>query len=150
MWRADSGLENYGYIHKTVNHSDPENPFVAPDGTHTQRIESQWRLVKRFFATDNYNNREKEESRGSRYLAVMSRERFNFLTRCLKMDDKTASCLTPRRSLYSSQEDMGNVYTAMQVYRRKYYTHRKTSQKLYNKLTMHRTIASSVCETNNT
>ncbi|CAK1594957.1 unnamed protein product [Parnassius mnemosyne] len=26
---------------------------------------------------------------GSRYLAVMSRERFNFLTRCLRMDDKT-------------------------------------------------------------
>ncbi|CAH2088629.1 unnamed protein product [Euphydryas editha] len=58
MWRAYSGLENYGYIHKTINHSDPENPFVAPDGTHTQRIESQWRLVKRFFAKDNYNNRE--------------------------------------------------------------------------------------------
>ncbi|CAH2095686.1 unnamed protein product [Euphydryas editha] len=58
IWRAYSGLENYGYIHKTVNHSDPENPFVAPDGTHTQRIQSQWRLVKRFFAKDNYNNRE--------------------------------------------------------------------------------------------
>ncbi|CAH2101341.1 unnamed protein product [Euphydryas editha] len=26
MWRAYSGLENHGYIHKRFNDSDPENP----------------------------------------------------------------------------------------------------------------------------
>jgi hypothetical protein len=38
-----------GYIHKTVNHSDKKNPFVAEDGTHTNRIESQWRPSKDHF-----------------------------------------------------------------------------------------------------
>lgn len=55
-WRAYDCLEENGYIHKKVNHSDPDNPFVATDGTHTQRIESQWRAVKRFFKNDNYNH----------------------------------------------------------------------------------------------
>ncbi|CAH2088510.1 unnamed protein product [Euphydryas editha] len=58
MWRAYNDLGNHGFTHKRVNHSDPDNPFVAPDGTHTQRIESQWRIVKRFFVKDNFNNRE--------------------------------------------------------------------------------------------
>lgn len=57
-WRAYDCLDQYGYIHKKVNHSDPDNPFVAQDGTHTQRIESQWRVVKRFFYKDNYNHPE--------------------------------------------------------------------------------------------
>lgn len=55
-WKAYDCLADHGYIHKKVNHSDPDNPFVAPDGVHTQRIESQWRAVKRFFKKDNYNN----------------------------------------------------------------------------------------------
>lgn len=55
-WRAYDCLGQHGYVHKKVNHSDPDNPFVAPDGTHTQRIESQWRVVKRFFKKDNYNH----------------------------------------------------------------------------------------------
>ncbi|XP_020715189.1 uncharacterized protein LOC110118226 [Ceratitis capitata] len=46
-WKAYDCLKDYGYVHRKVNHSDPENPFVAPDGTHTQRIESQWRVIKR-------------------------------------------------------------------------------------------------------
>lgn len=58
MWHAYSCLENHGFIHKRVNNSDPENPFVEQDGTHTQRIKSQWRIVKRFFSIDNYNSRE--------------------------------------------------------------------------------------------
>ncbi|XP_052745401.1 uncharacterized protein LOC112053905 [Bicyclus anynana] len=29
---------HHGYIHKKVNHADPDNPFIAPVGTHTQRI----------------------------------------------------------------------------------------------------------------
>ncbi|CAK1597792.1 unnamed protein product [Parnassius mnemosyne] len=55
-WRAYDCLAEHGYTHKKVNHSDPDNPFVAEDGTHTQRIESQWRAVKRFFRKQNYNN----------------------------------------------------------------------------------------------
>lgn len=46
MWRAYNSLSSHGYIHKKVNHSDPENPFVAEDGTHTQRIEASWRPIK--------------------------------------------------------------------------------------------------------
>lgn len=57
-WRAYDCLAENGYIHKKVNHSDPDNPFVSSDGTHTQRIESQWRAVKRYFKKDNYNNTE--------------------------------------------------------------------------------------------
>lgn len=53
-WRAYNCLGNFGYIHKKINHSDQEAPFIAPDGTHTHRIESQWRVVKRYFQ-DNYN-----------------------------------------------------------------------------------------------
>ncbi|XP_017479172.1 PREDICTED: uncharacterized protein LOC108368771 [Rhagoletis zephyria] len=56
FWRAYDCLSEHGFIHKKVNHSDPVNPFVAEDGTHTQRIESQWRV--RFFYKDNYNNPE--------------------------------------------------------------------------------------------
>ncbi|XP_050323220.1 uncharacterized protein LOC126755008 [Bactrocera neohumeralis] len=56
FWRAYECLPEYGYIHKKVNHSDPANPFIAEDGTNTQRIESHWRVVKRFFYKDNYNN----------------------------------------------------------------------------------------------
>ncbi|XP_047521980.1 uncharacterized protein LOC125060908 [Pieris napi] len=55
FWRAYDCLSEHGYLHKKVNHSNPDNPFVAEDGTHTQRIESQWRAVKRFFKKDNYN-----------------------------------------------------------------------------------------------
>ncbi|XP_045498272.1 uncharacterized protein LOC123696244 [Colias croceus] len=54
FWRAYDCLPQYGYIHKKCNHSDPEHRFVAPDGTHTQRIESQWRNLKRMFAKDQY------------------------------------------------------------------------------------------------
>lgn len=47
-WRAYS-LANNGYTHKIVNHSDPKNPFIAPDGTYNQRIESTWRPLKDYF-----------------------------------------------------------------------------------------------------
>ncbi|XP_069363447.1 uncharacterized protein [Maniola hyperantus] len=43
FWKAYDCLGEHGYLHKKVNHSDPDNPFVGPDGVHTQRIESQWR-----------------------------------------------------------------------------------------------------------
>lgn len=48
-WRAYDGLERLGYIHRRVNHSDPDNPFVSAEGIHTQRIESSWRPTKDFF-----------------------------------------------------------------------------------------------------
>lgn len=51
FWKTCNCLRDYGYEHRKVNHSDPENSFVAPDGTHAQRIDSQWRVIKR-----NYNN----------------------------------------------------------------------------------------------
>jgi transposase-like protein len=48
-WKAYDRLDQVGYIHKRVNHSDKENPFVAPDGTHTARIEASWRPGKDHF-----------------------------------------------------------------------------------------------------
>lgn len=46
-WSGYSGLDDLGYTHKRVNHSEE---FVAVDGTHTQRIESQWRKLRRKFS----------------------------------------------------------------------------------------------------
>lgn len=43
-WRAYSDLTTCGYIHRTVNHNVH---FVASDGTHTQRMESQWSAAKK-------------------------------------------------------------------------------------------------------
>nr|XP_049701791.1 uncharacterized protein LOC126055654 [Helicoverpa armigera] len=54
-WRAYDCLGDHGYIHHKMNHSHPDNPFVAEDGTHMQRIETQWRVLKRFFSKDNLN-----------------------------------------------------------------------------------------------
>ncbi|KAL0811986.1 hypothetical protein ABMA28_009384 [Loxostege sticticalis] len=56
FWKAYDCLPEHGYIHKEVNHSDPINKFVAPDGVHTQRIESHWRVMKRLFSKDNYKS----------------------------------------------------------------------------------------------
>jgi len=46
-WRAYRGLGLLGFTHKVVNH---RKEFVASDGTHTQRIEAQWRSVRRRFS----------------------------------------------------------------------------------------------------
>lgn len=48
-WRGYSTehLEWNGYAHSTVNHS---HEFVAEDVNHTQRIESQWRSLRRHFS----------------------------------------------------------------------------------------------------
>ncbi|CAK1593389.1 unnamed protein product [Parnassius mnemosyne] len=54
LMRAYDCLPQYGYIHKKVNHSDPINKFVAPDETHTQKIESHWRNLKVMFSRDGY------------------------------------------------------------------------------------------------
>lgn len=43
-------MSGLGYDHKVVNHSDPDNRFVAPDGTHTNTIEASWRPAKVYFA----------------------------------------------------------------------------------------------------
>ncbi|XP_049281628.1 uncharacterized protein LOC125762994 [Anopheles funestus] len=46
-WRAYNGIDQHGFIHETINHSqnfvDPSDPFV-----HTQNIENLWRWVKPF------------------------------------------------------------------------------------------------------
>lgn len=56
-WRAYDCLPQYGYIHKKVNHSDPVNKFVAPDGVHTQRIESHWRHLKILYKKAQFKGR---------------------------------------------------------------------------------------------
>ncbi|XP_049308337.1 uncharacterized protein LOC125777444 [Bactrocera dorsalis] len=55
-WQAYDALPNFGYVHQKVNHSDDTNPFGSEGGVHTQRIESQWSVVKRFFYEANYNH----------------------------------------------------------------------------------------------
>ena len=46
-WRGYARLPSLVFDHHQVNHSVE---FVAPDGTHTQRIESQWRAIRRRFS----------------------------------------------------------------------------------------------------
>ena len=46
-WRGYARLTSLGFDHRQVNHSVE---FVAIDGTHTQRIESQWRAIRRRFS----------------------------------------------------------------------------------------------------
>lgn len=46
-WRGYARLGQSGFDHHQVNHSVE---FVAPDGTHTQRIEAQWRAIRRRFS----------------------------------------------------------------------------------------------------
>lgn len=45
-WKSYKRLSRLGYRHASVNHSVE---FVSADGIHTQRIESQWRAVRRKF-----------------------------------------------------------------------------------------------------
>lgn len=42
-WKGYINLEHYGYIHKTVNHSQE---FVNIEGDHTNKIEGHWRQLK--------------------------------------------------------------------------------------------------------
>ncbi|XP_053667883.1 uncharacterized protein LOC128718249 [Anopheles marshallii] len=53
-WRAYNGIEQYGYVHVAVNHS--EN-FVDPDDgfVHTQNIENLWHWVKPFLRSKGTN-----------------------------------------------------------------------------------------------
>ena len=43
-WASYTGLKELGFQHSAVNH---KVEFVAADGTHTQRIESNWRNMRR-------------------------------------------------------------------------------------------------------
>ena len=43
-WRGYRRLTNLGFVHSTVKHS---RNFVDPDGVHTQRIECEWRQLRR-------------------------------------------------------------------------------------------------------
>ena len=53
MWQAYNSLATNGYIHKVVNHSDPENRFISSQGTHTQCIKASWRPAKDWFHSHN-------------------------------------------------------------------------------------------------
>ena len=56
QWGAYNGLQQKGYFHFTVNHS--EN-FVDPiTHVHTQRIESMWNLAKDWMKTHKYKDRQ--------------------------------------------------------------------------------------------
>jgi transposase-like protein len=45
-WAAYNKLEEMGYKHEKVNHSET---FVTKDGVHSNNIESSWRPLKNFF-----------------------------------------------------------------------------------------------------
>lgn len=52
-WRAYGALADppYNFTHRVVNHSlRGSGRFVAPDGTNTQRVECEWRHVRRTFS----------------------------------------------------------------------------------------------------
>ena len=53
-WRSYWNLDEQGFLHETVNHSqnfvDPNNPLV-----HTQTIESRWSCIKRFLKRKGTN-----------------------------------------------------------------------------------------------
>ena len=60
QWKAYDSLCNYGFIHKTINHS--EN-FVDPiTKVNTQKIEGTWNLIKNFLKKHNYRDRNHLES----------------------------------------------------------------------------------------
>ena len=55
LWKAYGSLNNLGFTHKTVNHS--EN-FVDPNTkVNTQKIEGTWSLIKKFLKKNNYRDR---------------------------------------------------------------------------------------------
>lgn len=88
-WRAYDCLPEHGYTHKKVNHSDKENPFIAPDGTHTQRIESQWRVVKKFFKDKHFSNDENfsnmiVEYMWRRNIAKYNKDPFEEIIKCIQ------------------------------------------------------------------
>lgn len=58
-WRGYDGLAQLGYIHHRVNH---RHEFVAVDGTHTQRIESQWRALRRRFSPGGRRHEDLEDN----------------------------------------------------------------------------------------
>ena len=51
-------MDSLGYVHSTVCH---RREFVAADGTHTQRIESQWRSMRRRFSPGGLRREEVAE-----------------------------------------------------------------------------------------
>lgn len=51
FWKGyeTKNLNQHGFKHKSVNHSDQKHPFVSAEGVHTQRIESYWSDMKAKF-----------------------------------------------------------------------------------------------------
>lgn len=59
-------LQQLGYTHKTVNHSNEEgSKFIAEDGTHTNRIESSWRPFKQWIRNWHHATTEEGDERFS-------------------------------------------------------------------------------------
>jgi len=61
-WRAYQGLDQMpgmNYSHEVVNHAQN---FVAPTGAHTQRIESQWRALRRRFSPGGRRHEDMDEN----------------------------------------------------------------------------------------
>ncbi|KAL0829808.1 hypothetical protein ABMA28_003291 [Loxostege sticticalis] len=73
FWKAYDCLPEHGYIHKKVNHSDPVNKFVAPDGVHTQRIESHWLNITEWLIEHIWR----------RYNRINHRDQFEELLKCI-------------------------------------------------------------------
>jgi len=66
-WKAYNGLENEGYIHKKVNHSEE---FVNSSGFHTNRIEAFWGAFKRMFSSIRNKRGDLIESYVAEYLFI--------------------------------------------------------------------------------
>ena len=58
-WKSYYNLDKYGYIHKTINHSQN---FVDPfdDQIHTQTIENAWKHLKQTFPKNGTSDELKE------------------------------------------------------------------------------------------
>lgn len=54
-WKSYNKLPTLGYFHDTVNHS---KRFVSESGAHTQRIEAQWRQIRRRFHSGGVRHRD--------------------------------------------------------------------------------------------
>lgn len=87
-WRAYLGLSDEGYIHRRVNHSDPDHAFVSVDGVHTQRIESSWRPAKDYFRSRHIPQHQFAdhlvEYQWRRELRKSGLDAFQELIRCIK------------------------------------------------------------------
>ncbi|XP_004536376.1 uncharacterized protein LOC101459618 isoform X1 [Ceratitis capitata] len=55
FWDSIDSLTGSGYKYQKTNYDDTENP-IDNDENYIRRIDSQWRVVKRFYYRDNFKN----------------------------------------------------------------------------------------------